>query len=98
MNCCELHDDREAEACGMDQMFRTIAERIVLKGLGAPAILFLEMHRPLSGLLYNLSLLSSPVLSALFGPRAESYTRKIFESPDNFDRLIRMIEDMENRG
>jgi len=78
--------------------FLSLAEPIVHRGLAVPAKLFLEMHKPLCGVLYNLSLLSAPVLFMLFGRDFQQKVEMLFESSENIERLIQTIEGLEERA
>ncbi len=74
-----------------------IADAVVSRRLGTPAKLFLEMNKPLTGVLYNMSLLSAPVMQALFGVSFQRSLEGVFESSENVEQLIKMIEERENR-
>jgi hypothetical protein len=84
-----LSEERKAEL--IDAMARFVVER----GLAAPAVLFLELHRPLAFIGSQAGIVFSPFLVALFGfQRVDEYTQLMSER-DNWDRLIERIEELE---
>ena len=82
-----------------DQLIDNLARKIVDRKLETPAILFLEMHKPVAFLGSQALLAASPILAPLFGLQdTEKYSR-LFSSIDNVEMLIRRIEDLsEERG
>ncbi len=84
-----LSEERKAEL--IDAMARFVVER----GLAAPAVLFLELHRPLAFIGSQAGIVFSPFLVALFGfQRVDEYTQLMSER-ENWDRLIERIEELE---
>src|SRR5947209_14552796 len=84
----ELPDDRRDEL--IDQMARIVTRR----GLQLPAILFLEMHKPLTYLGSQAIILGSGFLAPLFGPKNVQQVAKLFETRANVERLIARIEEL----
>ncbi|HIE09062.1 MAG TPA: hypothetical protein EYP65_04360 [Armatimonadetes bacterium] len=71
-----------------------IAEFVVERGLGVPAILFLEMHRPLAGIGGHALLMASPFLGPIIGmPKVEALYRALTK-PGGIDYLIGRIEEL----
>ena len=65
---------------------------IVDRGLATPALLFLEMHRPLLTLAYNLAIFAEPLAVPLFGFEKVRAYREILQSPEHLNALINQIE------
>ena len=77
-----------------DELVDALARKIANKGLGMPAVLFLEMHRPLSFLMGQSLWFAMPFLGALMEPRLVAEYSRLLESPDSVDRLIERIEEL----
>jgi len=90
-----VHNCEPVNTNELEQILSLIARQVVSRRLNVPAKLFLEMNKPLTGLLYNLSLVSAPVMFALFGSRLSRTVESILESPENVEQLIRKIEEQE---
>lgn len=76
-----------------EELLESIATQITKRGLSVPAILALEMHRPLAFMLSQ----SMIALTPLFGPvvglnRMQRFGRLLGE-PGGVEALIRRIED-----
>jgi len=72
-----------------------IARAITSRKLGSPALLLLEMHKPLLGLAYNLAIFMEPLVFPLFGfERVQAY-REVLQSPENLELLIAEIETLQ---
>ncbi|MEN3001909.1 MAG: hypothetical protein ABDI19_08725 [Armatimonadota bacterium] len=78
-----------------EELIETLAQFVVKRGLAAPAVLFLELHRPLAFIGSQAGIVFSPFLVALFGfQRVDEYTQLLSER-ENWDRLIERIEELE---
>lgn len=77
-----------------DQMIDTLARKIVGRGMETPAIMFLEMNKPVSFLAGQSLLAASPFLVPLFGPEGVRKHSQLLSSPDGVELLIRRIEDL----
>ncbi len=86
----DLADDRR------EALVDNLARLVVRRKLEVPAVLFLEMHKPLSYLAGQSLILGSGVLAPLFGPARVQSVAKFLQSRDNVDRLIQRIEQMSN--
>lgn len=76
-----------------EDLLNSLAQRIIAMGLETPAIIFLEMSKPLAYIGGQmLFALYSPVLDASGLDVASDYLR-ILEKRDNVERLIRKIEN-----
>ena len=69
-----------------------MAQKVAQRGLFVPAILFLEMHKPVTFLAGQGLLLASGFLAPVFGPQNVQRFAKLLESRENIERLIRAIE------
>lgn len=68
---------------------------IVKRGLGTPAIMFLEMNKPLTTIASSTAIVASPFLVPFLGfDRVDQYTQ-FFQSRENVERLIERIEELE---
>ena len=76
----------------VDSTLDAIARRVVDKRLEAPAILFLESHRPLSFLAGQGVAAAMPFLGPLLGPAAVAKLSVILQTPESVDLLVRKIE------
>lgn len=76
-----------------EQLLDKIAERIKRLGLEAPAILFLEFHKPLSFLVSQVLYFSTPFLGLLLGFENISLFAQILSQPGGVERLIRKLEE-----
>ncbi len=75
-----------------DTLIENLAQRVARHRMQMPAILFLEMHKPIAFLAGQSLLLGSGFLAPLFGPQNVQRLAKLLESRDNVERLIRRIE------
>ena len=60
--------------------------------LEAPAIVFLEMHKPLSNVFAHAGLTMAPFLVPLFGFDFVNDYSNLLQKRDNVERLIQMLE------
>lgn len=76
----------------IEKMIERVADEIGKRGLETPAILFLEMHKPLANVFAHGALAFSPFLMPFLGfERVDRYTQ-FMASPKNVERLIQRIE------
>ena len=75
-----------------------IAKRIHDSGFVTPAILFLEMTKPLALLGSHALIFLGPILNAFI--QSENYYRtiQVFEEPENIELLLQMIEALETNA
>lgn len=83
-----------------DAFIEAVARRVVQMRLEAPAIFFLEMHKPLAFVAGQALLVTSPVLAPFFGIDKVEQASEIMSDRENVERLIRRIEELaeEVRG
>ena len=84
--------DAELTEAQRDALIDHLARQVGARKLQTPAILFLEMHKPLAFLTGQGLLLSSGFLAPLFGPKNVQQYARLLESRDNIELLIRKIE------
>ena len=83
---------------GLSELEREVLDKvasfIVERGLEAPALMFLEMHRPLANIGGHALLMASPLLGPIVGmPRVEAFYRAL-SKPGGLDYLIERIEEL----
>lgn len=77
-----------------DEIIDSIARKITGRRLEAPAVLFLEMHKPLSFIASQSILVAMPFISPLLGPEETANLSKLLKDRDNVERLISRIEEL----
>lgn len=75
----------------------SVARRVVGLGLALPAILFLEMHRPLGRLAGQAVVVATPVLAPVFGLGGMQGLSRLLYHPGGIDLMIESIEDLRER-
>lgn len=65
---------------------RRVADALRRRGLGVPARLLVDAHRPLAPLLSDLSAAAGPILGAAFGPAADD-VRSVADDERGLERL-----------
>lgn len=83
----ELTDEQEERLIG------SIAKLVVDKGLETPAIMFLEVAKPLSFIASQLAIVALGPLQWLFELEAPKYTG-LFMKKENVGRIIERIEEL----
>jgi hypothetical protein len=76
-----------------DELVEDVARRLRAWGLGAPAILLLQMHAPLSFLGSQLLFATQPFVGWLTGDRLIHDLAYLLEEPENVERLIARLEE-----
>ena len=77
---------------GSDLILNNCAERVCRLGLAVPAIFFLEMHKPLTGLAHSASVMAEPILGPLLGMHRVKDLSALLEERENVEKLIQLIE------
>lgn len=85
----ELRPD-ETEA-----LLQKAAHEVLRRGMSVPAILALEMHKPLANVASHAALAFSPFVTPLFGFDAVNDYTRLFANRQNIERLIQIIESGE---
>jgi hypothetical protein len=70
-----------------------LARFVVDRGMEAPAVLFLEMHKPLSFLAGQSALVAAPLLAPFVGMDRLRDLSELLSEPDGIETLLRRIED-----
>lgn len=90
----KTYEDGDLSSEERDKLIEDLARKIVDRRLETPAILFLEMHKPVAFLGSQALLAASPILAPLFGLEGPEKYSRLFSSIDNVEMLIRKIEDL----
>jgi len=77
-----------------DALVERIARAVVRRRMETPAILFLEMHRPVSFIAGQSLVVLSPFVGPFVGIENVQIISRLLESRDNIDCLIRRIEEL----
>ena len=77
-----------------EELIQNIAREVVKRGLEVPAILFLEMHKPLTYIASQGVVVLTPFLAPFFGFENIRIASILMEKRENVESLIRHIEDM----
>ena len=86
--CEPLTDERKNE------VIDSIAHKVVSRHLQTPAVLFLDMHKPLSFIASQSMVVAMPLLGLLFGTQTIGDLSKFLADRENIEALIARIEDM----
>lgn len=78
-----------------EELLEKIANGIVKRGMSVPAVLFLEMHKPLSFLAGQGLIVASPFVAPLVGYENLRAGTRLLADRENIERLIRRIEDKD---
>lgn len=84
--------DADISDADRDAMIDSLAERVARHQMQVPAILLLDMHRPLAYLAGQSLLLGSGFLAPLFGPKNVQQYSRLLQSRENIELLITRIE------
>lgn len=76
-------------------MIRKVAERLVRMRMSVPAIFFLESSKPLAFVGGQLLIFLEPFVQAIFNFAQYQRFAALMEDRDNWERLVRKIEDLE---
>ncbi|HAV92600.1 TPA: hypothetical protein DCW38_05405 [candidate division WOR-3 bacterium] len=86
----EISSDRKKE------IISKIAKNIVLRGLTAPAIMFLESVKPMNFLGSQVMVFFEPIILTFFNISEYREASLMFEERDTIEKLINEIENQEN--
>jgi len=79
-----------------DAILERIAQGIVRRGMAAPAVLFLELNKPLSFVASQSLLVLTPFLAPFVGIENVYRYSRLLEKRENVERLIERIEQLEH--
>jgi len=86
--------DTDLEPGERDRIIERIADSVVRRGMQTPAILFLEMHKPLSYVASQGVVVLSPLVAPLVGLENLQIASKLMEDRENMELLIQRIEEL----
>ena len=75
-----------------------MASWLVKRGLETPAVIFLEMHKPLAFLAGQGTMLAMPLIAPIAGTGRANELSDFLGSSDNIDLLIRRIEELADQN
>ena len=78
-----------------DAILERIAQGIVRRGMAAPAVLFLELNKPLSFVASQSLVVLTPFLAPFVGVENVHRYSRLLEKRENVERLIDRIEQLE---
>lgn len=93
----EEQDDDQLTPEERDKLVDELAQKIVDRRMETPAIMFLEMHKPVTFLASQSMLVASPFLVPLFGAEGVERYSKLFSTVDNVELLIERIEELSEK-
>lgn len=79
-----------------DAILERIAQGIVRRGMAAPAVLFLELNKPLSFVASQSLIVLTPFLAPFVGIENVYRYSRLLEKRENVERLIERIEQLEH--
>jgi hypothetical protein len=94
----EEYDDDQLTPEERDKLIDELAQKVVDKRMETPAIMFLEMHKPVTFLASQSILVASPFLVPLFGAEGVQKYSRLFGSVDNVELLIERIEELSDKA
>jgi hypothetical protein len=77
-----------------DEILDRLARQVTRRRLEVPAMLALEMHRPLTFLGSQALVVFTPMLAPLFGLDNLQKLSKLLEEQENLDRLLDRIDEL----
>lgn len=77
----------------VEEVIAKVADKIKKRRLEVPAVIALEMHKPLAYVGSHAALGMSPFLVPLFGFDAVNTYSRVFSKRENVERLLRKIEE-----
>lgn len=84
----------EAEETRRRELVERLARRVVDKRLEGPAVLFLELNKPLAFLIGQAALVASPILGTLIPISELNESAQLLGSSEAFEALMQRIEEL----
>ena len=81
-----------------DRIIEKAAQEIVKRGLTAPALLFIEMAKPINFLGSQLLVAVDPFISSILSSGDYRKFSILMEDDENMERLLQAIERLSGRG
>ena len=75
-----------------ENLLQKVAKEITRRKLETPAILFLEMHKPLAGVVGHAAIAFSPFIMPFLGFKSVDEYSQFFSDRQNVERLIQALE------
>lgn len=79
-----------------DTILERIAQAVVERGMAAPAVLFLELNKPLSFVASQSLIVLTPFLAPFVGVDNVHRYSRLLEKRENVESLIERIEQLEH--
>ncbi len=79
-----------------DAILERIAQGVVRRGMSAPAVLFLELNKPLAFVASQSLLVLTPFLAPFVGIENVHRVSRLLEKRENVERLVERIEQLEH--
>ncbi len=90
-------EQRAAEQARKNEVIEKLARAIRARRLESPAVLFLELNRPIGFLMSQAALFARPFLSFFLPPNEVEAAAEVLADRDAFDRLLdRLGESSED--
>ena len=75
-----------------EQLLDRITSEVTRRRLEVPAIMALEMHKPIFGYVTGMGIVFAPFLAPLLGPDSYRDLSRLFMNRENVEQLITRIE------
>lgn len=80
-----------------EKLLEKAAQTIVRRKMEVPAILFLEMHKPLANLIGHAVWVTMPVWAIFLGVATTNELGALLSDPERIERLIQRIEELSEQ-
>ncbi len=77
-----------------EELLERAAQAVVRRGMETPAILFLEMHKPIANLIGHAIWVTMPVWALFWGVGTTNALGELLSDPECIERLIERIEEL----
>ena len=88
---CKFSDDE------ISNFISTFAEAVVKRGMSVPAVMTLEMYKPLSFIGHTSLVMFGPVLEMIIDPVKMEKLQAVTADRDNIEKLMVSIENLEQK-
>ena len=78
------------------EMLKVLAQEVERRGMTAPLIFFLEMHKPLAFLASSFLLTLGPFLGLVFDLPQYNRVTELLEPPNNVEAFIQLLEEVSS--
>src|SRR5438093_760959 len=82
----------------VEQLTGRIAEEVARRRMEVPAILFLEMHKPLTFLTSQGLVVGAPLIAPFVGLENVQIASRLLQDRRNVEQLIQRIEELASAG